>query len=1339
MAIVCPQKDAAWLALTKALGDESRGYVAFFRNGSKTPDIETARRLLGEAGQGRFTAAAEQINQTLDKLKSGIQPGDLNVMGIIPKAWDMGIDAAKFVIASGGKIAGTIERAIERAIAVIRENNNGQDFNEGEARKKLRDSLGVPHQVVGDQFTVSGVAGPTPSERVAGNIGHARDVFEQAGFKDIQLREYQRQRSDGTMERQQIYWIPKTPGFDYEYEGKRLAELADFWTKKVRTPEERPMGMLIQSISEMFKSPDSALADMTATTRDRLFEIVRSEARQRGQALRELGFFSADIPEVGMNVDVMLKSIYSESYGGENIETFLDGVRRRFGGYFTNEVISGALAEKPELQGIIDKINAERTTGKLIPSAAELVRQIFDTPIYRQDEIRKNFEDKLIKEYGVSPQDASEAAKLFYTVFEKRLAKAFESAYRQSVAALTPQQKRATGMKPNILKKLENLVNSGAMDEGTALREIAKAMGDVVPTDATVAKMRAMSERIMRLRELSEAEKQSALTKAEKVAGRVLTDEEKQQALDDAKADKMSLKSISGPLTEELGREWSKIRFPISMGLTPRTLAQMWNRKANLATAAVELSSLNMLTTFGFAVRLPIHLTTQLAQLSLSSPMARSWHFLMEGNKAGFLRDMARSYVDTLGALRLSARTTLNSVSAELRNAGQGRHLEQSMGGINALDRLYAKANDHWQKGEAFLKAGNAVKASVEHTLALVEHFLALPRITKFFINAVDTFQGTPAEFKRIADLVEMDGRLNGLAREQINLNKETVYKAIKEGYATAVQDAGEFLRNSGVDNPSVQRIREEASRINVTRAYRVLERLGMPADDFKANAQDLRDYMAWKLPVEKGVGLMVAGPARILRKKLTEAGLPVSMFNFAKAIGHSINWTLQYSPLALLDRMGVPATDLYGGIKEGSPFGDFERRERNANAIMGNMVGAAVVGLMAAGVMRFIPLHPMDKRKRDELIAQGHEPGTVEFVHDDGTFRAFSLKVGPFQRISPWIFAAGEIQDFAQHRAEQQAQLNAQAEKLGIEPTKLPDITAEERVMIAGKAVFGSLLASSTARGLVSPITEYGIPDPRRLIATEIGTKVPLLPAYQEVTRMMGVRLDSHLATVTDYLVPLPTSPARAVNVLGDPVETPDAIRRVVSTLTAGSYPLAIRSPENQPYATLFDSGYKAPLISRTQGHNINGVLRPFTPEELSRYTVARGQEFKAALTQLGSLDGMAPEDKKRAVSSAFTEANERALESVGVEAQGRSTGRTARASGAAAAPAVAAVAPRAAAGLGDSRLSPLPGGGSRGSRLGALRGSRGGRTGSRLRVSGLARPKASRVRGFKKMGLKR
>lgn len=143
----------------------------------------------------------------------------------------------------------------------------------------------------------------------------------------------------------------------------------------------------------------------------------------------------------------------------------------------------------------------------------------------------------------------------------------------------------------------------------------------------------------------------------------------------------------------------------------------------------------------------------------------------------------------------------------------------------------------------------------------------------------------------------------------------------------------------------------------------------------------------------------------------------------------------------------------------------------------------------------------------------------------------------------------------------------------------------------------------------------------------------------------MRGIVLDQKLASVWDFMVPLESSGARKVNLLGEPVGTPDAMQRVIQTLTGGTYgPIDPKANSTPAYEALFTSGYRPPTISPNKGYSINGTFRPMNDDELVKYTQERGDRLRQGLLPLGATADI------ETVRDVYSRANTAALRSVGV-----------------------------------------------------------------------------------------
>jgi hypothetical protein len=441
--------------------------------------------------------------------------------------------------------------------------------------------------------------------------------------------------------------------------------------------------------------------------------------------------------------------------------------------------------------------------------------------------------------------------------------------------------------------------------------------------------------------------------------------------------------------------------------------------------------------------------------------------------------------------------------------------------------------------------------------------------------------------------------------------------------------------------------IKEAADRLIKVHAYQLMESLGLPVDSMRARNLRRAVGMTWQSqPAAGTVGNVMYAGASEWNRLVLGKNLPMFPAYFARAIANGVNYYGRFLP--------IPGTWFTGNIDpegKGTDWSNETETDRRENFNRKWIIGPVFGGLVALWIYthkaKVNSHYPTDKKEREKFITEGHKVNTIEFLNDDGSFIPFSLNIGPFAPLAVYAVAAQAVMDQNDKYAKEQAKADAVAKAHGLQPSPIPHDWAMDDLEVAGKAGYQALLGSATAVGLTSGFNEFGIPNAKKAIASVLSPLVPGLPNYQSVSRMMGVALDSHIATVFDFMVPLPTSGARMLNALGDPVKTPNDIQRIVQELTGGSYPFPV-DPKSvadgqQAYANMLSTGYQPPPVSPARGFNINGEYRPMNTAELEAYTAKRGELFKANLAALGA------NPSKDQVKSAFQEANQQALSSVG------------------------------------------------------------------------------------------
>jgi N12 class adenine-specific DNA methylase len=868
-----------------------------------------------------------------------------------------------------------------------------------------------------------------------------------------------------------------------------------------------------------------------------------------------------------------------------------------------------------DLPEMIQRVASKGVIQKIMPKAGELVRQSMDVPFYRQQELAQRFAQQLIQRFSIPVDVADRAAALFEQAFTDRFEKARAQAIKQTLEGLTPQERRQ--MKPGkpLWQKVVAAVNAGNFDSADALRAIAQAHGWSPPSAADVARLKAIAEQLQKLRELTPQELAEAGNDPE--------------ALRRAQVDRDAITlERRAQLSKAISAAWAKMVRPISWpGWSRQSWFNAWGNRQNIAAAINEFMVANMLDKIGFLYRLPTHILTQLVVHIPTRAIGYAWVRHTGGDPTPLWRDTSRALADGYGRALAALRPAIASARSALAGRGEARNVDRLVTGILMFERLEREAQEAFDRGEFARSAAMRLLGYIRFSLR--------------FVQAVDNFQGVPAEYGEMAHQIETGLRGLGMSPAEIQVNKERILGRLKEKLAVAIAKARETLTLTG--QPFTEReVIEAAWDLIRSNIYEDIRNIGLPSDDFKARNERLRRTIAWQERVTTGPGGIVAAFGRGMSSLFASAGLPFSFARFANAVGTGINYSLMNTPLAWLANAHLPGA-------EPSPWfaTEEDRAQRKAQALIMSALGGIVIGAIFAGALRVFLRGPKDKEERDLWEAQGHRAGTIEFVINDHEFIPISLTVGPGSIIAPYAAAAGALVDLLQARAKSQAKLEKEALKAGVAAGKIPALSMTDMLSVAAQAAWGTLVSSKALTGVVQSTTEYGIPNVTKTAAAYVSPAIAGLPGYQEVSRMMGVNLDSKLASFWDFLVPLPGSQARAVNMLGDPVKTPDDVQRIIQTITSGTYPGIVdtdKIKDVNAYAALFNSGYRPPAIEPGKGYAIDGEFRPMTSREMENYAVERGTQLKA------SLEAMGPNADAGMIKAAFKQANEMALEKSGV-----------------------------------------------------------------------------------------
>jgi hypothetical protein len=909
------------------------------------------------------------------------------------------------------------------------------------------------------------------------------------------------------------------------------------------------------------------------------------------------------------------------------------------------ELINAKLFADPRLDvpEMVERLAAKGAIKNLIPTAAKLAKEILRAPASSQADLRLAFIERLVQGLGLSPQDAAQAWKVFASAFDSRLKTARAKASDSALKSLSPAEKQAVN-KRSLADVVRRNVNAGNFDTAQILRDVARKNGWTIPTDDDIAKLKELTNREQALRELSPAQRDAIFNNPD------LTDAEKQQEI----AAKLTEKEAAtvyarAKLLHEISLRWARMSKPTGWrgfaGLGRGDLLPGQSSPAeNRARMMNEYGVMNVLDKTGYWIaRLPTHMLAVQSTIHLASnTLAR---FFTErsaakdaGNPLAFDAGLHAALRDSFNSIVASIKPAVLAARAEMMGRGLGRNVGELNEGLNTFERLKAKA-------DALAQAGKPVQAAALY-------FSSLPGLVRFYIAALDQLQGTPAEYQEIVNEVAIALREQGRSSAEIQTVTDSILKSCKSDFLRATNDAAEILRASG-EAPTDAQIKEAAVQLLRARTYAQIKAMGLPADDFQARIEELRKTLAWQQPVQHGIGGYVATVPKLARNVLAKAGIPFPFANLSNAMGTAINYGLMFAPSIPGTKYGLNRLAFFPVNAGAPPVSPWEAtaRQRQQAAIMsllGTIAGGAIIALLLSGRAKAQLGYPKKKEDRDRFIAEGHRPGTIEFYNADGTYSAYSLNVGPFNPLRGYIYAGAAINDLNASHAAAQKKADATAAKHGVPPQQIPGPSAAAVSRAALVAFFqGIVEGSSVVSGAVQSVSEKGDASLKKTVASGISAYIPELPKLQELTRAAGVSLDPKRATVLDYMVPLPSSGAREVNMLGDPVKTPDDVQRIVQTFTSGTYPLSIdpkADADARAYQAVEETGFRPPSINPGKGYSIGGEFRPLTSDELENYTVARGQLLKQSLSET-------PITSKSQVQALFAAADQQALAQVGVQ----------------------------------------------------------------------------------------
>jgi len=958
----------------------------------------------------------------------------------------------------------------------------------------------------------------------------------------------------------------------------------------------------------------------------RLMEISVGESSWRGTMLRAITGITEDMGTVARNAKFFLRRTYENMFGGDLTRKIMDRIALNFRERFTGEEIERLYNENPKLQelflGVVGRL-------KVKPSLRDVILEIFATPINKQDDIVERFVDTMVNKFSATPSEAARLKSEFSATFARSFAVAREKAQAKALATLLPEERKVIGPQTQLWKKLTDLVNSGWFDSAKVVEEYAKTKGMKVPTEAEIKQMRDWSIREQSLRKPTPEEVKLYGDKANiLVEGTTL---EKRQEL-----------------LRQMNTQWSRWTHPVASLRHPSTFLDPVKRY-NSAMAANEWLTANLLLKLGFGTRQVIDVATQ---MMLHTPTrAAQYAFEQWGNDktagrdSNLLNNLSQAMTDAYRTRLKVLGDTLASFKRTLAGKGEQKNVEQLISSIAVFDRALMKADE-------MKAAGKPAAARFLHLLALTMRF------GRQFAAAADVIQGVPAEAQEMAHQIRTGLREQGKSPGQQEVEFNTILGLLTTARVESLAQARQILEDRGLDlnNASIQRA---AWHILREKIYSMAKTAGLPADEWKIQNHYYRNVLGWNEPESQGFGA-IGGPGGLVamgakggKEVMSKTGLPAFPFVFGNAMGISLNRKLAYTPLGL-----------FPGFFKGSPWFEGERniRQRKIEAVIGTTIGSTLFTLAALGIWTVLPRKwPEDEKEKAKWTANGWQPNMLIIPVSDTQEMKISTRVGPMSLFSPYLAAGGAFHDATVEQAKKQEALNERAAKLGLTPEKLDGLDPSQWLNVIGSAAYSSAVGGRTTSGMLGSYTDFGQFSAKKAGAAAASTLVPGLPGFQEISRMAGSNINPKLASFWDLLVPLPTSDANRVNMLGDPMRNENDFERIFQVLSGGTAPLPADKEQfnkNRAYSNLFASDFRPPAINPSRGYQFGDELRSMTEAELQKYTTLRGKEFSDELGRL-DLTGLSPEAAKKAAASAFQRAETRALSEVGAVAPRVSSAR--------------------------------------------------------------------------------
>lgn len=1125
---------------------------------------------------------------------------------------------------------GTFAKNEDNLQAIIDNKEKGEPDIRDESDLPLEDiPEKVPTQVMGQKFTVEGRQRLDKPYLQAAN-DHAKAIFDEAGL-DVEPFEF----IDSRKELRKL-WKLKDDFTQNEEGGQKLLELLrrELTNQKQDGPNN---SVLMDSVRGKMRTAEA----FTQNLRNQLFSTVQSEASMRGINLRALAGIGKSVTDVAQHVPVYLHKVYSDQFGGDNIEKVMNGFQKSLHEIFSEEDINKFLGNPERFNDALEKllhISKKRDTGSkkgLLPTMKAIMDDILNTPFYSETDIYDRFKKRLEHDFNITPELSTKAVKYLKFALQKKFNKAKEKALEKTLKSLSPDDRKA-GIKKNspIWQKIVHAVNAGNFDTPSVLQALAHSKGWKLPSAEDIAKMKDLAGQEQKLRELTPEEIESAGGDEDKLA-------KLQQDKEAATLNKRAL------LKKEMERMWAKFANP-DPSWNP---LKGWGVEQRKVRAAMinEGASANLLATAGFGTRQTIDMATQLLlhlpTRAVSAALVRRGNDLAAGNKTQFIKDTYEAMGDAIHEQTQALKAAIPTFVQTMKGKTAARNVDALMSSVSVFDKTEALAKKLWASDNPASKAA-----------ALALRTVNLIRFSYRYAQAMDMVSGNGVEAQEMRQQTITQLRENGMSPEDARRNADMVMGDMRGEWRNAVSRAQNIFDAIGHDASKME-IETAAYEILKNRQYQRMNDVGLDGMKNRDYNFTLKNTIGWNegefssLSYKEGkdggpagiggAGGVVALAGKGARMATEYLGIPFPPALFANAMGIATNRALTFTPAGY-----------FPSLFKGSPWfhGEENIAQRKVEASVGTAMIGMFVSLAAAGLIKVVNGWPDDKEERQRFTREGHVPNTVEFYYGPGKFIPVSMSVGPLSNLRAGLAGIGAIQKMQEATEKHNVKERAKAEAKGLKYTD-KGLSASSLLYAAVIAAQQAAIGGRTAGGAINQMSDQGEVNLKKAVAGLIQPLVPFLPAYSQTARMAGANIDPKKADLSQLLFPVAGSGAERVNALGESLSNPDAMQRVTQSLTGGTYPFPVSTKDankEKPYRLMYNAGYMPPTLNEGQHFSVNGEWRALNRKEVMGYYKAFGNLFKQEAEKVE--EDQSPEVIKDSLEDINTTSRAEALESVGV-----------------------------------------------------------------------------------------